>query len=106
LTFNNNTGNLFETDSSGNINEFTPTGAESSFASVTGPDGVAFNNAGNLFVSTHAGPIIEITPNGTESTFASISGITTGLAFAPVPEPSVFALIALGATAWAARRRK
>ena len=45
--------NLFEADyGSGNIYEFTPGGAKSTFASGLGyPEAVAFNNAGDLFVS-------------------------------------------------------
>ena len=105
LTFNS-AGNLFESDTSGNIYEFTPGGVRSTFAAVSNPDSLAFNSAGNLFVTTHAGPIIEITPGGTESTFATESGISTGLAFQPVPEPSVFAIAGIGAAAFFARRRK
>ncbi|HTR42285.1 MAG TPA: PEP-CTERM sorting domain-containing protein [Pseudomonadales bacterium] len=102
----NSAGDLFACDSGGSIYEFTPGGVRSTFASVAGPDSLAFNNAGNLFVSTHTGPIIEITPGGTESTFMSETGITVGLAFQPVPEPSTVALIGLGVGALIIRRRK
>ena len=93
----NSAGNLFESDlGTSTIYEFTPGGVRSTFASVTSPNELAFNNAGNLFVATATGPIVEITPGGTESTFATVSG-PDGLAFAPVPEPSVYALLGLGA---------
>src|SRR5208283_4713438 len=66
--------NLFEADwSSGNIYEFTPGGARSTFASgLSEPYGLAFNGAGDLFVANCDGKsITEITPGGVESTFAS-----------------------------------
>ena len=103
----NSAGDLFESDlGTGTIYEFTPRGVRSTFASVTSPNELGFNNAGNLFVATASGPVVEITPGGAESTFATISGGVTGLAFAPVPEPSVFAIAAIGAVAFLARRRK
>jgi sugar lactone lactonase YvrE len=71
--------NLFEADyGSGNIYEFTPGGAKSTFASGLGyPEAVAFNNAGDLFVSNEGklalgfGYIAKITPDGTQSIVAS-----------------------------------
>jgi sugar lactone lactonase YvrE len=103
----NSAGNLFESDlGTGNIYEFTPGGARTTFASVASPNSLAFNNAGNLFVANAAGSIIEITPGGTESTFATDSSGPTGLAFQPVPEPTTLALGAIGMAALLARRRK
>jgi hypothetical protein len=96
----NSAGNLFATStSSGTIYEYTPGGVQSTFASVnaSGLNNLAFNSAGNLFVATGSS-IVEITPGGTQSTFASGSG-DVGVAFAPVPEPSVYALLGLGAAA-------
>src|SRR5208282_469400 len=76
--------NLFEADwSSGNIYEFTPGGARSTFASgLSEPYGLAFNGAGDLFVANYDGKsITEITPGGVESTFASGLSGPEGLAF-------------------------
>ena len=58
---------------SGNIYEFTPGGAKSTFATgLTGPVGLAFNSAGNLFeADAGTGNINEFTPGGTRSIFAS-----------------------------------
>jgi hypothetical protein len=68
---------------SGNIYEFTPGGARSTFASALDfPTGLAFNGAGNLFESDEAsGNIYEFTPGGTQSTFASGLDFPAGLAF-------------------------
>ena len=98
--------NLFETDlHSGNIYEYTPGGARSTFASgLDEPYGLAFNSAGDLFAAAWgSGNITEITPGGVQSTFASGLDYPTGLAFQgetlPVPEPSALGLLAGGATA-------
>lgn len=71
--------NLYvSTYSGGTIDEITPGGAESVFASgMSYPVGLAFNSAGDLFVGNSAnnngesGNITEIAPNGTQTTFAS-----------------------------------
>ena len=73
--------NLFEEDlGTGSINEFTPSGAQSTFVSgLAGP--LAFDDAGNLYVGGN-GIVTEITPGGTQSIFASIGGLpATALAF-------------------------
>jgi glucose/arabinose dehydrogenase len=73
------------------------TGTLSTFASVPGATGLAFDSAGNLFVSTQCesfpggncpdptigGRIVKITPSGTQTTFASGigDGDLRGLAF-------------------------
>jgi len=91
--------NLFEADfGSGNIYEFTPGGAQSTFASELHPAGLAFNSAGNLFVADYgSGNIYEFTTNGGQSTFASGLDGAFGLAFQPVPEPSTWSMLAMGA---------
>jgi hypothetical protein len=83
-------GDLFESDfGSGNINEFTPGGTRSTFASgLNEPGGLAFNSAGNLFEADFSNNIYEFTPGGTRSTFASGLNFPTWLAFEPVPEGS------------------
>jgi DNA-binding beta-propeller fold protein YncE len=73
--------NLFVADSNGTINEFTPGGVQSTFASLSIPFGLAFNSAGNLFVAGGAGDIYEFTPDGVQSTFASGLSGPQGLAF-------------------------
>jgi hypothetical protein len=105
----NSTGDLFAADS-GNIFEYTPGGARSTFAS--GLDityGLAFNSAGNLFVGdigTLTSSIYEYTPGGDKSIFAFGVNDPVGLAFQPVPEPSALGLLAVAATALLARRRR
>jgi hypothetical protein len=76
--------NLFEADQeSGDINEFTTNGVQSTFASgLDGPDGLAFNSAGVLFEADfQSGNIYEFTTNGVQSTFASGLSYPNGLAF-------------------------
>ena len=68
--------------------------------------------AQNLFVASFGpfnvsdGHIYQFTPDGTRSTFASGLSGPYGLAFQPVPEPSVFGLLIVGTTALFAHRRK
>ena len=76
--------NLFvSTYGSENISEFTPGGAQSTFASgLYSPAGLAFNSAGDLFVAdVSSGNIDEFTPGGAQSTFASGLSQPDGLAF-------------------------
>ena len=85
-------GNLFVSTEgdpgSDTILKFTPTGAESSFATgLTQPRGLAFDAAGNLFVAeTLAAPngdILKFTPDGTGSVFATGIDRPEFLAFGP-----------------------
>ncbi len=59
--------------SSGNIYEYTPGGAQSTFASApTTSQQLAFNSAGDLFeANASSDNIYEFTPGGVQSTFAS-----------------------------------
>lgn len=77
-------GALFEADySSGEIYEFSPNGAHSTFASgLAGAEGLAVDGNGNLFVGTIGGSIYKVAPSGTVSLFGSGSSIR-GLAFGP-----------------------
>jgi sugar lactone lactonase YvrE len=94
----NSAGTLFEADQgSGNIFEFTPSGGQSTFASVNNPNGLAFDSNGNLFVANNVTGAIDEFTSGGESTFAPNPGTPAGLAFAPVPEPSVPGLMAASA---------
>jgi hypothetical protein len=70
------------------------------------PFGLAFNSTGDLFEADYgSGNIYEFIPGGVQSTFASGLGKLTGLAFQPVPEPSVLGLLAVGVAALLVRRR-
>jgi sugar lactone lactonase YvrE len=74
--------NLFvSVQSSGNIFEYTPGGAQSTFATgLAYPQGLAFDSAGNLFVAD-GNSIYEFTPGGVRSTFAAGLSYPYGLAF-------------------------
>jgi hypothetical protein len=103
-------GDVFETDyGSSSINEFTPGGMKTTFASgLPLPFSLAFNNAGDLFEVGWGGTINEFTPGGVQSVFANGPGNTTYLAFSPVPEPvpPTFSILAVGILALFVRRRK
>jgi sugar lactone lactonase YvrE len=76
--------NLLVADySSGQINAFTPGGAQSTFASgLNQPLGLAFDPAGNLYeADAYSGNIYKFTPAGAQSTFASGLNRPVGLAF-------------------------
>ena len=75
--------NMFEVDyGSGNIYEFTPGEARSTFASgLYEPTGLAIDSAGDLFVGDGGTLIYKFTPGGGRSPFASGLSQPTGLAF-------------------------
>src|SRR6266536_549902 len=78
--------NLFAVDpANGNIDEFTPNGVRSPFASGSiYPVGLAFDEAGNLFVgwaNAGSGAVYKFTPAGVRTTFASGLNYPSGLAF-------------------------
>jgi sugar lactone lactonase YvrE len=76
-------GRSYGGSGSGTIYEFTPGGAQSTFASGLSNvpyGGLAFNSAGDLF-SADGGSIYEYTPDGVRSTFASGLNEPLGLAF-------------------------
>ena len=107
--------NLFEADlGSGNINEFTPSGTKTTFATgLDGPAGLAFNSSGNLFeADSFSGTTYEFTPGGTQTTFATGLNAPVGLAFQPASAPEVSTLfdvlggLALGGAGLFLRRRK
>jgi DNA-binding beta-propeller fold protein YncE len=109
----NSAGNLFVTlNGSGKIYEYTPGGVQNTFASgLKHPLGLAFDSAGNLFVANAgAHNIYEYMPGGAQSTFASglpDLGYLASMGVAlPVPEPSAWALLAVGVTALSVRYRK
>jgi sugar lactone lactonase YvrE len=118
LAFNSE-GDLFVASENGAIYSYTPGGIRSTFASgLNAPWDLAFNSAGNLFESDNGNGypgganIYEYTPSGVQSTFATGLYNPNGLAFQglllPVPEPSTYALLGLGALALlvAVRRRR
>src|SRR5664279_1553624 len=75
--------NLFAGNAWANsILEFTPGGAQSTFASGSSwAEGLAFNSAGDLFASFPGnGNIVKFTPGGAQSTFASGLSFPAGLA--------------------------
>jgi hypothetical protein len=71
------------------------------------PWGLAFDRAGDLFeADLKSGHIYEFTPGGTRSTFASGLSQPAFLAFQPVPEPSTWAMLGIGAIALLGFRRR
>jgi hypothetical protein len=103
-------GNLYVSSlGSGSIYKFTPGGVQSTFVTgLNNPLGLAFNSAGDLFeADSGSDSIYEYTPGGVQSPFASgLNAATIALAFEPVPEPSVFGLLAVGATGLLVRCRR
>jgi sugar lactone lactonase YvrE len=98
-------GNLFVStsdNSNGQILEFAPNGAETTFATglTNNPRGLAFDSAGNLFVAEpgvgRSGDILKFTPGGVETFFATPVGRPQGnggpefLAFPAPPCPCQF----------------
>lgn len=114
----NGAGDLFEADyGSGNIYEFlnndgTLSSTPTLFADgLNDPCAIAFNSSGDLYVTEQSlGTLVEITPGGSESTLATGLGHPTAIAIQglalPVPEPSTWALTAIGGAALLFRRRK
>jgi DNA-binding beta-propeller fold protein YncE len=96
-------GNLYAANNGADtIEEFTPAGVGSVFASagLSSPYGLAFDSAGNLYASNNLpNTIEEFTPGGVGSVFASSGlGGPTFLAF-DTPEPSTWAMFAIGVVA-------
>src|SRR6266566_5230869 len=79
--------NLFAVDAAqgninGSIDEFTPNGVRSTFASgLNIPFGLAFDKSGNLFVAVDETTIYKFTPTGARATFATVQLGAYGLAF-------------------------
>jgi sugar lactone lactonase YvrE len=77
-------GNLFQSDTSGHVYQYTPAGAQTTFASGTFDTlGLAFDTGGNLFAGDlHSTNIFKFAPDGAQSNFATgITNGATGLAF-------------------------
>ena len=97
-------GNLYVANRTINtIEQFTSGGVGSVFANtgLNSPIGLAFDGADNLYAANYAANTIEkFTPGGVGSVFAN-TGLSnpTFLAFAPAPEPSTWALFAIGSVA-------
>jgi glucose/arabinose dehydrogenase len=107
LAFDKN-GNLYVANyANDTIEEFSPSGGVLSsngtvFASsgVNHPTGLAFDSAGNLYVAnTGNNTIEEFNSSGVGTVFASGLDNPRSLAFQPVPEPSTWALLAMGSVA-------
>lgn len=108
------------------IRKFTPAGVGSIFAGfaqgVVSPTGLAFDDGGNLMVANYLGNnVLKITPAGASSVFTTASlpwgvsvfrtptfNVPLGGFGAPVPEPSSWLLMVIGAAAmafWGRRRQ-
>ena len=88
--------NLFVSDTDGNINEYTPGGVQSTFATgLETPLGLACNSAGDLFAADDGSDnIYEYTPGGVRSTFAT--GLHTPLGLACNSAGDLFAVDSSG----------
>jgi glucose/arabinose dehydrogenase len=102
-------GNLYVGYNSvnGEVAKITPGQVVSVYATgLNSPGGLAFDASGDLFITSN-GTITEIPPGGgTGTVFAPGLGNVTGLAIMPVPEPSTWALAALGGVVFLLRRKK
>jgi DNA-binding beta-propeller fold protein YncE len=93
-------GNLYVGNPGNNtVGEFNPSGVGTVFASsgLNNPQGMAFDNSGNLYVANGGNNTIEeFNSSGVGKVFAS-SGVNQpfGLAI-QVPEPSTWAMVAMG----------
>lgn len=97
-------GNLFVSNLQGNsITRIDSAGTSSLWAvSATlldGPAALAFDSSENLYVANfEGGNITRISADGTTlSNFTTVGNTPIGLAFDPVPEPTIYALLAFGA---------
>lgn len=98
---------------SGEIRRFTPDGSQSTvFASVSNPQCLAFDSAGNLFEADSVTHTINIFRNtggllsSTPEVFASGLSLPYGIAFQPVPEPTVSLLLGVGIGYLALQRKR
>jgi PEP-CTERM motif len=108
----NTAGDLFVANAldnnQGYISEVTSTGTSTILSDLDNPQGLAINSAGDLFIALSGpgtGSIEELTSTGSE-TFSTQVSTPEGLAFAPVPEPSTLALLAVGVSAVVLRLRR
>jgi len=104
----NASGVLFvSVTSNGTVLRITPAGiVTTEVAGLGQPQGLEFDSDGNLYISDSSG-IIKRTPGGVSTQFWSGSTNGLGLALSAIPEPSTYALLALGAlTIFSAMRRR
>lgn len=101
LTCDSN-GNLYMANHySTTVVKFDSSGNSSIYESgLNQPGGLAFDSSGNLYVGTYYSgyQIVKFDPSGVRSVFAYIGGIyAPSIAVRPVPEPSGYAMLVLGA---------
>lgn len=109
-------GNLYASNysstSSGTVSKFDANGnlINASFASgLTGAAGLAFDSSGNLFVANiNNNTVSEFDSSGRliHTISSPTLGAPTFIAIQPVPEPSTWALLAVGMTAFLGLRRR